>query len=852
MASGGLSDDEFHRMQLQLLELRTQNYQLDDTCKRQTRDIDTFKQQVESLSKELQKANRTISKSKKAKEIESLSQDNEALQRKLISQEEDFRLQNETLMQELTTLVANNEKLEKEISSVPTTSEGSHETLDFNDELRRIQAQNSALQKNLTSQQEKYDEEILRLQGTIKVLQHVNNDLEIQCQKLAGQRGTPAGDENSDTRSVEGQSDNETSVNESGDPTELEKEDYMAKLRSTSINELMSDSELNSQKLQEQLKLVNEMKLSLDTEHEENKILKDQIANSQKCLHEQLALRSEEVEKLAEKLKKKQENFKKLQDEKEKMYCEFTQKLDESQKAKDEEIAVLIEQNTRMQDEIHKANKCMDDYKEKASKRIHELEDVVSSLNNQVDAASLETSLEEQNGKYQEQLTEMQASLNQSFQDNDDIMLQLKESQKACAQTLEQLHEAQLERDKQIQALQEMTKVAEKRKSLLDELVIKYQTETDHHRETIKTQAQKHTQEISDLNHKLNVEKEKTKELEKTKLKVEELKSSVASLEEAKGWLERSLKETEDLLTAANKKAEDDILKLKQLQVEAISQLEKKQSNSLQVLEHEIESLKAELDVKDQTIAQLEQEIKDKVEERKIHEKKGATLLKDLKRQLHSERKRAEKLQERLQEVLADPNKRQSMDDLFRASVESDRYKGDNSSISSWSASGFSRDLTPNTSINSPSSPNDAEMTSPGQLEQENNDLISRVSELQQEKWNFEERVAHLEASTAAMAEDLLQKTAVIEHYVMESRIVDVVACDHPKNNHPQSPSQEKITLKRVMDFVKDKGDENLKEMNRKLQRMLEETLTKNMHLEKDLETLSQEVMRLSAKDETK
>ena len=46
------------------------------------------------------------------------------------------------------------------------------------------------------------------------------------------------------------------------------------------------------------------------------------------------------------------------------------------------------------------------------------------------------------------------------------------------------------------------------------------------------------------------------------------------------------------------------------------------------------------------------------------------------------------------------------------------------------------------------------------------------------------------------------------------------------------SPVQEKVTLKKVIDFVKDKGDSDLKEMNRKLQRMLEETLTKNMHLQ--------------------
>lgn len=40
------------------------------------------------------------------------------------------------------------------------------------------------------------------------------------------------------------------------------------------------------------------------------------------------------------------------------------------------------------------------------------------------------------------------------------------------------------------------------------------------------------------------------------------------------------------------------------------------------------------------------------------------------------------------------------------------------------------------------------------------------------------------------------------------------------------------MTLKRVMDFVKDKGDEGLNERYRKSQNMLEETLTKNIALQ--------------------
>lgn len=51
--------------------------------------------------------------------------------------------------------------------------------------------------------------------------------------------------------------------------------------------------------------------------------------------------------------------------------------------------------------------------------------------------------------------------------------------------------------------------------------------------------------------------------------------------------------------------------------------------------------------------------------------------------------------------------------------------------------------------------------------------------------------------------------------------------------HHQAGSTPEKLTVKRLVDFIKDKGDENLKEMNRRMQRMLEETLTKNMHLQK-------------------
>ena len=46
------------------------------------------------------------------------------------------------------------------------------------------------------------------------------------------------------------------------------------------------------------------------------------------------------------------------------------------------------------------------------------------------------------------------------------------------------------------------------------------------------------------------------------------------------------------------------------------------------------------------------------------------------------------------------------------------------------------------------------------------------------------------------------------------------------------SSAGDKNTLRRVLDFVRETTDDNLHDINRKLQRVLEETLTKNMHLQ--------------------
>lgn len=63
-------------------------------------------------------------------------------------------------------------------------------------------------------------------------------------------------------------------------------------------------------------------------------------------------------------------------------------------------------------------------------------------------------------------------------------------------------------------------------------------------------------------------------------------------------------------------------------------------------------SIQNEREKRDEAVSRLEQHLRDAVEEKQLAERKGAAVMKDLRRQLAAERKRAEKLQERVHDLL--------------------------------------------------------------------------------------------------------------------------------------------------------------------------------------------------------
>ncbi|XP_029575339.1 GRIP1-associated protein 1 isoform X4 [Salmo trutta] len=864
-----LSEEEFHRMQAHLLELRTQNYQLSDDLRKNTAELVAVRQKSVTLEKDYIKAQKALNKSKKAQEVDALLSENEMLQGKLHSQEDDFRLQNSTLMQELSKLCTQIEELEHENkdlndgkvfqaeSSSPTPSS-------VDGELLRLQAENAALQKKITALQE-------RSESAIK-----------------SQRGVDVSDTNASE--MDGPADT-NGVQLHADVSE-NMEDAAA-----GTNDRLEQAEAKCAKLEQRVNELIEVELQLHTEVEEKRLLKEQLQALESSKQTDVTKLQEELAKLSEKLKKKQDSFLHLQGEKEDLYNDSRTKIDEIQQRKEEELKSMNIRIQKLQGDLLSANQSVGEMKEQLQSRQKEHELVLHALKDQVACQSavsqeqVESILTEndalrtnlaaleqiQTVKTQEMnlLRDQNMALNVELQQKrteqesflaqrDDLNSQLQESNRANSRLLEQLTEVGQEKDGVQQELEEAKKTADKRKAMLDELAIDIITEKSRHKEELSDVRLQHEKEVlgvraryekelrglhedknrteEEIRSQLRDEKARNKELEGLQQSVEELQAQVQSMEGTKGWFERRLKEAEESMEESRLEHQE---QMEKLQKEHSIQLEGKESDIDGVKLH-LTEVEKERDVHNETIGKLKQEIKDTVDGQRILEKKGSSALKDLKRQLQLERKRADKLQERLQEILTNTKTRTGLEELVLSEISSpnrSQQRGDSSSVSSFSygeimKEGASAQSTNKSASGSPQSQRPADLS-----DDEVGELFLRLAEVQQEKWMLEEKVKHLEVSCSSMADDICKKSAIIETYVMDSRTAHGAVA---VANHGGQVGGHGHGLGSVLRDLVKPGDENLREMNKKLQNMLEEQLTKNMHLQKDLEVLSQEIVRLS------
>ncbi|XP_059805484.1 GRIP1-associated protein 1 [Hypanus sabinus] len=849
-----LSEEEFQRMQAQLLELRTRNYQLSDELRKQTAEMNSLRLKSTNVEKDLAKAQKAVTKSKKAQEVDALLSENEMLQGKLHSQEDDFRLQNSTLMQELSKLCAQIEELEAENKQLKEKAPGSDSSpagTPVDGELLRLQAENTALQRNLTALQHRCDQEV-----------------------QATRHGEDREANGSEVAVLDGQGVDGSTREDVAD--EMEKE---AQEPSKAALEKMEQLESKCAKLEQKLKDFNEMQLKWEMEREEKRLVKEQLQTLEMSKQSELSKLQEEVSKLSEKLKKKQESFLRLQTEKEALYNDSRTKIDEIQQRRDEELKALTARNQRLQQEAQAANQSLSDVQEHLQKvqREHalsptllrpqmecqsaECQEQVESVLSENDAlrtglAALEqiqTAKTQEVNQLRDQVTSLTLDIQQRqgevdglVAERDDLNSQLQGVTQANGLLLEQVQ--QLE-----QELEEARKSADKRKAMLDELAIEIQQEKGRHKEAVGDLKLQHEKEVlavrakyerelrelyenknhseDELKAQLREEKARGRELESLQQAAEGLRQQLEAAEGAKGWFQRRLNEAEELVEQKQREHEENV---KQLQEAHALELQAKEQETASVRE-ELSRVEGERDGHGETIAKLRQEIKDTVDGQRILEKKGSSALKDLKRQLQLERKRADKLQERLQDILTNTKSRTGLEDLVLAEISSPSrtQTGDSSSVSSFSYREAIKEGASGSKSNtgSPQSQRPADLS-----DDEISDLFQRLAEVQQEKWMLEEKVKHLEVSCSSMADDLCRKSSIIETYVMDSRI-DVTMGHGPG---------ERSGLGSVLRDLVKPGDENVREMNKKLQNMLEEQLTKNMHLQKDLEVMSQELVRLS------
>ncbi|PNJ04810.1 GRIPAP1 isoform 14, partial [Pongo abelii] len=301
----------------------------------------------------------------------------------------------------------------------------------------------------------------------------------------------------------------------------------------------------------------------------------------------------------------------------------------------------------------------------------------------------------------------------------------------ANSRLLEQLQEIGQEKEQLTQELQEARKSAEKRKAMLDELAMETLQEKSQHKEELGAVRLRHEKEVlgvraryerelrelhedkkrqeEELRGQIREEKARTRELETLQQTVEELQAQVHSMDGAKGWFERRLKEAEG------------------------------KEEELQDVRDQLQQAQEERDCHLKTISSLKQEVKDTVDGQRILEKKGSAALKDLKRQLHLERKRADKLQERLQDILTNSKSRSGLEELVLSEMNSPSrtQTGDSSSISSFSYREILREKESSAvPARSLSSSPQAQPPRPAELsDEEVAELFQRLAETQQEKW---------------------------------------------------------------------------------------------------------------------
>lgn len=356
-------------------------------------------------------------------------------------------------------------------------------------------------------------------------------------------------------------------------------------------------------------------------------------------------------------------------------------------------------------------------------------------------------------------------------------------------------------------------KLAESRKNLLDEM-------SKEHQENLKAVEKRHENNLDDLRQQLNLEKAHTSQLSAKCNDLEQQLQRLQSLADKISSYEQQLQETHEKMSL-----------FKQQTDEKISQMETDHQNILEELNNQLTTCQTEMEANKKVISELEMVKHDKEAEIKIVEKKTSGLIRDLRRQVQQMQRKEEKLQQQLSNTrLRDDVMLSVKREISHSSHDTSSQHSRGSSISSLKA------ITGDGNVE-PVSSNQEEPLSM----EESKELMVRVAQLQLEKSTLEEKVSHLENTGSALAEDVMQKSAIINQYFMENK-ADHEQMDKTPRHGGSTVAHMVSPLKLMQRIRSGGGSESLQETNRKMQRALEEALMKNIHLQKNIDMLSSQL----------
>ncbi|CAG0883181.1 unnamed protein product [Darwinula stevensoni] len=599
--------------------------------------LQALRKQVDLTHAELSRAQKTIQRSKKIKDVETLTEENYLLQEKLHSLEEDFRAQNDALLQELSKIVKANEELEKQVKKEDGVEMklGSHHVED-----KKVDQILQQVDLHLKRFEENLDDGI-----------HEQEESSIPKEE-EGHTGRVPGD----------------------------------------VHQLSA--------------LVVQLKQSMRERQEmEGDIGAFRLAAEQAEHH-----RTE----LEGRLRRKQEAFLLLQKEKDYFHHESRNRLEEKEK----EIVQLKGMCERLQNQLSSKLATLAEQNRK-------LEGIKDHEVMEEQVRDLEAKRLMQESHLQE-AEERNASMKKALEEKES---QLKSQQAELEQLTEERDRAILDsKDFQTQ-VSRLSSLAEKRKQLMDEMAKEMQK--------MREDAVAERNHLQDNVHHLE---ECLRSSQEEKTQMERWREDCKTMEELQGEMKTEMEKMKIKLEDVHKEYDHLVslhaIEKKRLEEEHLQKI----SGLTEEYEREINSLKMELEMGSvereelgERVKELQAQLGDGHEALRIQEKKSSSVMRDLKKQLHAEKKRAEKLQEVLAATGSLP-----------AGTQGPIAEGDARSISSWSlVSGNGATIPSPTCGDTQDGGISLELGPPSTTtlsEVEQQGLLVRLGKLQQEKSILEER----------------------------------------------------------------------------------------------------------------